>query len=309
MKILKSIFILISFILLSDYSIAQPGLHKNLSANWPYAYQMNGVGCEWGVNANYLEVDLRIWFEHNNFSSKDDVYIQWSFESSGLEIASGVVGPYNDTNTETRFYPGIGTLYTNSTRVAADYDSYCGQIGDAFPFDIALKIVTLNSNGKYSLYPRGEATGFIYPYNPNLGVFPNNFTNTGSNPDPMIIEKYKVFCCGEDNSTIAFENENMNELSAPESNDYNILLNDQENITSFKGMYPNPATDVVWLEFSHLTNPKDVKVQIINLNGQLIKESQLDHSLKIDLNDIETGVYLIKVNTVDKQYIHKISVL
>lgn len=61
-------------------------------------------------------------------------------------------------------------------------------------------------------------------------------------------------------------------------------------ITNDINIYPNPATNQVWLE-NLPTTAKNV--QILNTNGQLIKE--YSNLKKIDISEISNGLYFIKV--------------
>lgn len=67
-------------------------------------------------------------------------------------------------------------------------------------------------------------------------------------------------------------------------------------------IFPNPAKD-----FLTVTNAKDGKLEIFNLSGSLIYESNLNtNSKQINIQDITNGVYFIKVTTRNKTETSKI---
>lgn len=71
-------------------------------------------------------------------------------------------------------------------------------------------------------------------------------------------------------------------------------------------IYPNPARDFVNVEFT-LEGSTDVTLQIINLNGQVMKNVQQgrmmtgEHRLQVDINDLPFGNYILQVQTSDNQ--------
>lgn len=71
-------------------------------------------------------------------------------------------------------------------------------------------------------------------------------------------------------------------------------------------IYPNPARDFVNVEFT-LEGTTDVTMQIINLNGQVMKNIQQgrlmtgEHRLQIDINDLPFGNYILQIQTTENQ--------
>ena len=55
-------------------------------------------------------------------------------------------------------------------------------------------------------------------------------------------------------------------------------------------IYPNPVSDILNIEIS-----KPTIIQITNVDGQIIKELQVDNNSKINIADIPTGIYFLKV--------------
>jgi hypothetical protein len=91
---------------------------------------------------------------------------------------------------------------------------------------------------------------------------------------------------GMDNFTFKYSTVGMKELSA------------------FKNtsMYPNPIIADLYIK-----NPEnaDLTIQLLNMNGSIIKEEKINTSTKWELSDLLSGVYLVKVSTKDNYYVKK----
>lgn len=61
-------------------------------------------------------------------------------------------------------------------------------------------------------------------------------------------------------------------------------------------IYPNPADDIVTLVGTHRVRPHDnAKIELMDINGQLTVINVYDN--KIDISDLPSGVYLIKIKS------------
>jgi hypothetical protein len=69
-------------------------------------------------------------------------------------------------------------------------------------------------------------------------------------------------------------------------------------------LYPNPAIDKVYIN----TN-EAVSVEIINLNGQVVRTFNSDESESIDVSGIKSGNYIVIARGQQKVYISKLSIL
>lgn len=68
--------------------------------------------------------------------------------------------------------------------------------------------------------------------------------------------------------------------------------NSQEDV--FLNAYPNPASDVIKLEYELPVNVRNAQLYIINSNGNMVKDYMIDgHSTNISMNvnDLSSGVY------------------
>ena len=71
-------------------------------------------------------------------------------------------------------------------------------------------------------------------------------------------------------------------------------------------MYPNPATDLVNISITNYVG--DLKVDLFDINGRLVKTKSVDFSgnYSLDLNGLTTGVYIVKLSGSELNYSEKI---
>jgi len=71
-------------------------------------------------------------------------------------------------------------------------------------------------------------------------------------------------------------------------------------------IYPNPASDI--LQIRNLTDVGSTKIQIVNMHGSTISEQTLKDP-NIDISNLNSGVYILKVsskeNSLIKRFIKK----
>ena len=71
--------------------------------------------------------------------------------------------------------------------------------------------------------------------------------------------------------------------------------------------YPNPTTGIVNINFAKISNFGKVKVEITNINGQIIRQLTIDkEQLTINLSEHPKGIYFIKIQTEEQIYTDKI---
>ena len=81
------------------------------------------------------------------------------------------------------------------------------------------------------------------------------------------------------------------------------------NFNNYLFVYPNPTSDVLNINITQLS-PSDLKCEIYNANGQIVKSiNQLDFQNTISLNDLANGIYVVKVFNSEVSGIKKITVL
>jgi PKD repeat protein len=67
-------------------------------------------------------------------------------------------------------------------------------------------------------------------------------------------------------------------------------------------VYPNPASTTVTI--GGIDSFTNLNVKVVNLQGQVVTE--IDNSLEINISDVESGIYFIKIDCDGQQYLKKI---
>jgi hypothetical protein len=79
-------------------------------------------------------------------------------------------------------------------------------------------------------------------------------------------------------------------------------------------VYPNPVSQYVNVQYS-LKSEADVTIKVINILGKTVKEAQLGPQLnqlqnhKLELNDIDSGLYFVTIDAGSTQVVKKIQVV
>ena len=81
------------------------------------------------------------------------------------------------------------------------------------------------------------------------------------------------------------------------------------NFSNYLFVYPNPVSDnLLHINIAQIT-PSDLKCEIYNTNGQLVKEiKHLDFQNTVSLSDLSNGIYVIKVYNAEVSAIKKITI-
>ncbi len=94
----------------------------------------------------------------------------------------------------------------------------------------------------------------------------------------------------------------------------NILATNNDLLTNKNILYPNPAQNYVNILFSDNHIDNKIKVELYDIQGKQIKSSNLSfqivskNKLKIDLDNIKTGHYFLKINHKGQTETHKLLV-
>jgi hypothetical protein len=73
-------------------------------------------------------------------------------------------------------------------------------------------------------------------------------------------------------------------------------------------IYPNPANDFVWVK--NLNNETIDNIEVLSIEGKLIKSVPVNTTIhKIDIHDLNTGIYLLKINQKENSKIVRLSVV
>ncbi|MBK7243367.1 MAG: T9SS type A sorting domain-containing protein [Saprospiraceae bacterium] len=97
------------------------------------------------------------------------------------------------------------------------------------------------------------------------------------------------------------------------SNVVSVVVNSKSANTSMT-VYPNPTREVININLNGL-DKGDVQFSIVDLDGKIIlnhehtfKSTDLNHDLQIDIRNIPTGIYLLKMNIKDNILTEKIMI-
>ena len=72
-------------------------------------------------------------------------------------------------------------------------------------------------------------------------------------------------------------------------------------------LFPNPANDFVELQLSNLNNSKNIVIDIYNISGEEVKKQICkSENVRINLDGLNDGIYLIKLITEDKVTVKKL---
>ena len=77
-----------------------------------------------------------------------------------------------------------------------------------------------------------------------------------------------------------------------------IMIDIQGVLSNNPKIYPNPATDYLFVDVNEKTN-----CQIIDVTGKIIKEYQLTKGTSIDISELSSGTYLIKIGEKTQKFI------
>jgi hypothetical protein len=119
--------------------------------------------------------------------------------------------------------------------------------------------------------------------------------------------KYSIYCTYTPGNilkeaviTTTEPEENMQSNSDDGNNDFNLYTNAEEKVNltelnDFK-VYPNPASSFVNIEFDNLPET-GTSIEIIDVNGKSLIKKILESSINtVEISQLPTGIYILKVN-------------
>jgi len=86
---------------------------------------------------------------------------------------------------------------------------------------------------------------------------------------------------------------------------------DAEDLTDHLTIFPNPSSDLIAIQF-HGIAKEDLKVELFDLTGKLIRSNEIKSGSTISYFDVQTvyqGTYLVKVSGKNTQFTQKIEIL
>jgi hypothetical protein len=69
-------------------------------------------------------------------------------------------------------------------------------------------------------------------------------------------------------------------------------------------VWPNPATDIIYLKSN--TSIQNAEYSIIDVNGRLVKRNTISNTDSIDISDLSTGIYILRIATQNSTFTEKI---
>lgn len=220
----------------------------------------------------------------------DDLYKSYNPPTLEDNVYKANVSPLGaDTHGEA-FFPLAPEIFLNKgvlpLKISWDINSL---YSDSMPFFTAPSL------------PKGEGRlTFFYSFSEYLKENGITFCNSA---DYLLITDSTVlaFCSAKDSVTVY----NMNNISVPVNSGLlnfilkrwsGVLVDVPEQKYSTYNIYPNPFFDYLIIE-SKLFIGNDVKIIISDLYGKIkhFKYINASHSLKLDLNDLPEGFYLIEI--------------
>jgi hypothetical protein len=144
-----------------------------------------------------------------------------------------------------------------------------------------------SSNGGTTINPEIENLG---GFKPDVNTFNPDYQQTGT-----------AFSTTETPNN----HQEFNEMNwSGRSNNNDIVIRTEVEVTY--NLYPNPATDHVIVD---LQQRVDGTLELLNLVGQVLYSTNINNSLiRIELNDVEPGVYFISVTSGDQRVIKKLKI-
>lgn len=110
---------------------------------------------------------------------------------------------------------------------------------------------------------------------------------------PLLASDYTIWL----NQTGDFSTSVLNFVVTADENTLSVTTNEIENGVVLKQNYPNPFDNTTTIEYS-LTNASNVKLDVYNMQGQLVKsfdngiQNPGDYTLTFDLDKMSSGVYV-----------------
>jgi len=151
------------------------------------------------------------------------------------------------------------------------------------------------STGKIQIIISGGIPPYIYNWSG-----PNGFNASSQDINDLLPGCYKVEIKDKNDCSASSD-----DICIEDKTTATIDLEKQLNIQIF----PNPANGILYIKYNNdKINGKDIHINMFSISGSKVKsEFQLDN--KVDIKDLDEGIYLIKVNTNERSLIKKIVVI
>ena len=269
-------------------------------------YDNGGPGGQYTSNLNmvltiYPDTEGGIiQVEFNSFNMESNYDFLYIYD--GTSVNATQIGQYSgDTNpgvvTATNAAGALTFKCTSDSSVTRDgWEAYVHCLGVSYPLEVVAyaeseSICTAQTN-TLTVYATGGSGNYTYSWSPAEHLDNPTSATPVFSPEGILGEyTYTVTVSdGSDSATasvsfVVTECDEIDEINA-------------ENVT----VYPNPASTTVNIE--GITNFTSLNVAVVNLQGQVVRE--IANSLEINVSDVESGIYFIKISCDGQQYLKKI---
>ncbi len=70
-------------------------------------------------------------------------------------------------------------------------------------------------------------------------------------------------------------------------------------------MYPNPATDMVFISLNNVENT-DATVVVFDTEGRQVLNQVFNGQVEVNVSSLEAGIYFVKINTATMNEVRKL---
>lgn len=276
-----------------EFNVGLMNIANSAGANADFGIPENALGHAEGTSVDIISLgdkgNITLGFEHpiKNGSGNDFAVFENSFDEFFLELAHVEVSTdgirfvrlpsISETHPATQTSSFGNTDATDIYNLAGKYKQ-----GYGTPFDLADIIDSTGINLDSINFVRIiDVVGSI---NPNFATFDSQ-GNIVNDPYPTAFSSG-----GFDLDAIGVIHENK-------------VLGTSENSNFSYNIYPNPSKGMINIASNH-----DCELQVVTLNGQLIKQTRLLKNEKLQFNDLQNGLYLVYFKNEQNIFIKKVIV-
>lgn len=267
-------------------------------------YDCGGPTANYGNNKNLtmtflpateggiIEVDFLTFETEGNY---DFLYIYDGTSTSAAQIGQYSGGDNPGTVIATNAEGALTFKFTSDSSVdRAGWEAYVHCLGVSYPLEVTAyaehETIYIGETNTLFANPFGGSGDYIYTWTPA----DNLDDATAQNPVFTATEAgdftYTVTVC--DGPTAASATVNFTVLYPTEVDEF---------AGAKVSVYPNPASST--LHIDGLDGFTSLDVQIINIQGQIVKE--VNNSLEINVSNIESGIYFVRIECDGQQFMKR----
>ncbi len=159
-------------------------------------------------------------------------------------------------------------------------------------------------------------SGMSYLWTPSLNlnssIIAKPIANPTSTTNYIVKVTNDITRCDKQDTMVLTVN-GLPRLSSYSSETKTTILVERISNEMLFNLSPNPANNIVKLSYEIVETEADVKLKLLDINGQLIKEividtPQLKGEINLDLSELVTGVYFINLQSNNQTAIKKLVV-